>query len=730
MRGRHRKNILMAVIMILGVFVITPSVMAVTNEVHQAMGLNLSDSDKTEVQKHVKVFKVKKSGAAKTTGASSDVQNGTAIAPCQVDWSYDMPTPGNQGRQSSCVGWSMAYAYRSYQEEVQRTWGLTTASHQFSPAYVYNQINGGSDNGASPVAAANLLVNQGCDTLADMPYSATDYKTQPSDAQKTRATYFKSANWASVDLSNSQTMIDNLKAALTNTPLQTGVYVYWKTGWDSTGDINAVDLAKGTYAGSHSIILVGYDDNHITADGTGAFKFINSWGTGWGKGGYGWISYTYAQKKLIEAIAITDVTNDPLLDAYSLSGNVKSSDGNALNGVVIDFSIVSGSGNLPASTTTDTSGVWNQRGFEGTAIYRITPLLNGYDFNPQYIDVGSQPAGAASQDFTACVLYKASGQISLSSGMSAFPDTTMTFTRINGTGSIPDPVKTDVNGAWSQSGFAAGTTYRVTPSSSGVSFAPFYAEFCSQADTAIPSFSCNQEAPAISITAPAGGSNLYTGASQIITWTYSGTIGNINIQLLSGGQVCSCIATGISSNNGTGSYKWPIPASLSPGTYQIMLQSTLDNTISATSDDFSMTSAGESDITITSPSAASNWTTGSNNDIQWTYTGNINKVNIQLLRNGSVYKRIANNVAASKGTYQWTIPLNLSQGNYQIKVVNSNNNQIYSISDQFLLEGSVISGSGTSSGAAENGQDESSLKDSNDREEGSSASPPAVMDEN
>jgi len=37
----------------------------------------------------------------------------------------------------------------------------------------------------------------------------------------------------------------------------------------------------GKNRGGHAITLVGYDDSLLTSDGYGAFKFVNSWGTGW-----------------------------------------------------------------------------------------------------------------------------------------------------------------------------------------------------------------------------------------------------------------------------------------------------------------------------------------------------------------------------------------------------------------------------------------------------------------
>jgi hypothetical protein len=61
----------------------------------------------------------------------------------------------------------------------------------------------------------------------------------------------------------------------------------------------------------------------------------------------------------------------------------------------------------------------------------------------------------------------------------------MTFTKVSGTGTtIPAAVQTNATGNWSQTGFAAGTTYKVTPSKAGYSFNPVYLTF-SGASTAL-----------------------------------------------------------------------------------------------------------------------------------------------------------------------------------------------------------------------------------------------------
>lgn len=129
-----------------------------------------------------------------------------AQLPSSVDLSNDLPPPGDQGHQSSCVGWAVAYALKSQQEKVEEHWPLTIPNsgihpeHVFSPAYIYNQINGGRDSGAQFVDAFRVLTSQGAAPLSAMLYNEADFLTQPSAVARQVAGNYRIAEWRQVNV--------------------------------------------------------------------------------------------------------------------------------------------------------------------------------------------------------------------------------------------------------------------------------------------------------------------------------------------------------------------------------------------------------------------------------------------------------------------------------------------------------------------------------------------------
>jgi hypothetical protein len=57
----------------------------------------------------------------------------------------------------------------------------------------------------------------------------------------------------------------------------------------------------GLHDGGHGILLVGYDD------ATSRFTFLNSWGVGWGRGGYGEATYAFVETSVTAGAYLVDI---------------------------------------------------------------------------------------------------------------------------------------------------------------------------------------------------------------------------------------------------------------------------------------------------------------------------------------------------------------------------------------------------------------------------------------
>jgi hypothetical protein len=218
--------------------------------------------------------------------------------PAWADLTQHLPFPGNQGMQNSCVGWAVGYGLKTYQEQVEQGWGIDQ-QHTFSPAYIYNQINRGVDQGSSYEAALNLVQSQGVAPLSSMPYSATDFRSQPSAAARSAAAAFTIDKWARVD----QRSVTELKSQISaGNPVLIGVSVDYAFQELAPG---AIWTTLGTPVGRHAMLLVGYDDSRR------AFRLMNSWGRQWSDDGYGWISYDLVPTAVNEAYVALDSKKEP-----------------------------------------------------------------------------------------------------------------------------------------------------------------------------------------------------------------------------------------------------------------------------------------------------------------------------------------------------------------------------------------------------------------------------------
>lgn len=226
--------------------------------------------------------------------------------PANVDLSNNLPRPGDQGNQASCVGWALGYALKSYQEKIE-----TKKSYYFSPAFIYNQINGGRDGGAKIVDGLNILSQKGACEWNHMEYSQFDYSVQPSHQALTSARKYRIDFWRRVNVRDIKEVKAQINAGY---PVVIGVNV--DQGFENINKYfkdNVWDKSIGTQMGGHAMLVVGFDNYKQ------AFKVINSWGTNWGDGGYGWIGYSHFNNVVREGYVAKDAINqeapgNPIVD--------------------------------------------------------------------------------------------------------------------------------------------------------------------------------------------------------------------------------------------------------------------------------------------------------------------------------------------------------------------------------------------------------------------------------
>ena len=157
----------------------------------------------------------------------------------------------------------------------------------------------------------------------------------------------------------------------------------------------------------------------------------------------------------------------------------------------------------------------------------------------------------------------------------------------------------------------------------------------------------------ITVISPNGGEIWTVGSTQSVTWSSTGTVGNVKIEYsFNNGSGWS---TMVSSTANDGNYSWTVPA-VSSSNCKVRISET-DGDPSDTSDSvFSIVTSSNPGITVTSPNGGEKWAVGSRHTITWTTSGNVGNVKIKYsLNNGSSWTTVVSS-SDNDGSYSWTIP--------------------------------------------------------------------------
>lgn len=196
------------------------------------------------------------------------------------------PVPGNQGPFGTCAGWSTGYAARTILEALKNNWNKkTTDTNTFSPSFIYNQIRirKGCYGGTSLINALDVLREQGGVKLKDFGYDC-DREVTDSDIEK--AFQYRIIEYRDITPKGANKVLSVKKSLAEGRPVVIAM--------DTPFSFNNVkelwipiESDYKNWSRGHAMTVIGYDDNKFG----GAFELMNSWGTRWGKKGFGWIRY-------------------------------------------------------------------------------------------------------------------------------------------------------------------------------------------------------------------------------------------------------------------------------------------------------------------------------------------------------------------------------------------------------------------------------------------------------
>jgi hypothetical protein len=227
------------------------------------------------------------------------------------------PTPGNQGRLGSCVGWATAYgAYTvsvAIAKEIKTSAILTKEA--FSPLFVYNQIKVSDCRGGSQlIPAFELLKSKGVCRISE--FNPTDCAILPDSALIDNARVNRIKSYQSlfpVDAHPDNKVAATLQEIAKNRPVVIGMNV--TASFDSIGKTGVWNPIPGEQlTGGHAMVVVGYDQINRR------FEIMNSWGPNHGDNGFVYVGFADFGKYC--RYGITMILEDKIDEPFNFQGSL------------------------------------------------------------------------------------------------------------------------------------------------------------------------------------------------------------------------------------------------------------------------------------------------------------------------------------------------------------------------------------------------------------------------
>lgn len=207
----------------------------------------------------------------------------------------------NQGALGSCTA-NAGVAVVEYFER--RAFGRhIDASRLFLYKTTRNLLGWTGDTGAFLRTTMGALVLFGVPPEQYWPYRIAAFETEPPAFCYAFAQNYQAIKYYRLDppVTARDLLLNRIKTYLaTGLPSMFGFTVYTSVAQAKTSGKIPLPAPGERVAGGHAVVACGYDDavsiKNASPGGpssTGALMIRNSWGTGWGRSGYGWIPYDY-----------------------------------------------------------------------------------------------------------------------------------------------------------------------------------------------------------------------------------------------------------------------------------------------------------------------------------------------------------------------------------------------------------------------------------------------------
>lgn len=210
------------------------------------------------------------------------IANPTIVLPDSFSLQSEMPPVWNQLNTSSCTAHAAGAAF----EHRLKHMGIEFTPSRLFLYYNERLLEGDTsqDNGATIRDSMVALQNWGDLNESQWPFQTDNMFKQPPPDVYQQASKNKVITFQAVP----QDELSLKHAIFAHNPVCFGINVY--RSFESqkvakSGRVPVPDPKSEQYLGGHAIILVGWRP--------GSFLFRNSWGEGWGNGGYAWIPNEY-----------------------------------------------------------------------------------------------------------------------------------------------------------------------------------------------------------------------------------------------------------------------------------------------------------------------------------------------------------------------------------------------------------------------------------------------------